>query len=158
MAAACSSVNARRPSHQRAATTDDGRTRQIGQVERCRAVEGTGRIECDDQRNALTGPRSFFFDRRTHRLGAGAHRREDRKNEQKEAKVTKEEAYQAFLRNYRRSPKANIAQAAIAENYEHLGKWVEAMDAYTNYINNYPEGSLATKAREQIAWIKTYRL
>ena len=30
------------------------------------------------------------------------------------------DAYKAFLRNYRRSPKAGDAQAAIAENYEHL--------------------------------------
>ncbi len=67
-------------------------------------------------------------------------------------------AYEAFLRNYRRSPKAGPAQFAIAENYEHLGQWVKAMDAYTNYINNFPKGSLVTKAREQINWIKTYRL
>ena len=39
-----------------------------------------------------------------------------------------------------------------------LGNWVEAMDAYTNYINNYPQGTMVNKAKEQIAWIKTYRL
>lgn len=68
------------------------------------------------------------------------------------------EAYKAFLRNYRRSPRAGQAQFAIAEGYEHLNKWVEAMDAYTNYLNNFADGPLAAKAREQINWIKTYRL
>ena len=68
------------------------------------------------------------------------------------------EAYKAFLRNYRRSDKASTAQAAIAENYEHLGKWVEAMDAYTNYLNNFPQGSQIRQAKQQINWIKTYRL
>lgn len=67
-------------------------------------------------------------------------------------------AYQAFFRNYRRSERAGQAQAAIAENYEQLGEWVQAMDAYTNYVNNFPEGPLLEKAREQINWIKTYRL
>ncbi|MBK8096181.1 MAG: tetratricopeptide repeat protein [Planctomycetes bacterium] len=68
------------------------------------------------------------------------------------------EAYEAFLRNYRRSPKAGDAQIAIAENHEQLGNWVNAMDAYTNYINNFPSGPRIDKAREQIQWIKTYRL
>jgi len=68
------------------------------------------------------------------------------------------DAYSAFLRNYRRSPKAGQAQFAIAENYERLGQWVEAMDAYTNYLNNFPDGPLAEKAKQQINWIKTYRL
>lgn len=68
------------------------------------------------------------------------------------------EAYKAFLRNYRRSSKASGAQFAIAENYEHLGQWVNAMDAYTNYINNFPSGPMVQKAREQINWIKAYRL
>jgi len=68
------------------------------------------------------------------------------------------EAYKAFLRNYRRSPKAGNAQFAIAENYEYLGQWVNAMDAYTNYINNFPRGPMVQKAREQINWIKAYRL
>ncbi|MGE5607693.1 MAG: tetratricopeptide repeat protein [Bacillota bacterium] len=68
------------------------------------------------------------------------------------------EAYKAFLRNYRRSPKAGQAQFSIAEGYEHLNKWVEAMDAYTNYLTNCPDGPLAGKAKEQINWIKTYRL
>jgi TolA-binding protein len=68
------------------------------------------------------------------------------------------EHYKAFLRNYRRSPKAGDAQFAIAENYEHLGQWVNAMDAYTNYINNFPSGPMVNKAREQINWIKAYRL
>lgn len=68
------------------------------------------------------------------------------------------EAYKAFLRNYRRSPRAGQAQFSIAEGYEHLNKWVEAMDAYTNYLNNFADGPLAAKAREQINWIKTYRL
>ncbi|GAJ03647.1 unnamed protein product, partial [marine sediment metagenome] len=68
------------------------------------------------------------------------------------------EAYKAFLRNYRRSSKASDAQFAIAENYEHLGQWVNAMDAYTNYINNFPKGPMVQKAREQINWIKAYRL
>jgi len=68
------------------------------------------------------------------------------------------EAYKAFLRNYRRSDKASAAQAAIAENYEHLGKWVEAMDAYTNYLNNFPKGPQIRQAKQQINWIKTYRL
>ncbi|MBT3199796.1 MAG: tetratricopeptide repeat protein [Phycisphaerales bacterium] len=67
-------------------------------------------------------------------------------------------AYKAFLRNYRRSSRADAAQFAIAENYEHAGKWVEAMDAYTNYITNFPKGPMVTKAKEQISWIKTYRL
>jgi tetratricopeptide (TPR) repeat protein len=68
------------------------------------------------------------------------------------------EAYQAFLRNYRRSPNAGAAQYAIAENYEHLGQWVKAMDSYTNYLTNFPDGPLANKAKQQINWIKTYRL
>lgn len=67
-------------------------------------------------------------------------------------------AYQAFFRNYRRSERAGQAQAAIAENYEHLGEWVQAMDAYTNYVNNFPKGPLLKKAKDQINWIKTYRL
>jgi len=67
-------------------------------------------------------------------------------------------AYQAFLRNYRRSSRAAGAQFAIAENYEQLGEWVKAMDAYTNYINNFPKAPMVAKAREQITWIKTYRL
>ena len=67
-------------------------------------------------------------------------------------------AYKAFLRNYRRSSRADAAQFAIAENYEHAGKWVEAMDAYTNYITNFPKGPMVAKAKEQISWIKTYRL
>ena len=68
------------------------------------------------------------------------------------------EAFQAFLRNYRRSPKAGEAQFAVAENHERLDQWVNAMDAYTNYITNFPEGPLVAKAKEQINWIKTYRL
>lgn len=68
------------------------------------------------------------------------------------------EAYKAFLRNYRSSPNAGQAQFAIAENYEHLGQWVSAMDTYTNYITNFPQGPLVNKAKEQINWIKTYRL
>jgi tetratricopeptide (TPR) repeat protein len=68
------------------------------------------------------------------------------------------DAYQAFLRNYRRSPKAGDAQFAVAENYERLGKWINAMDCYSNYINNFPQGPLVQKAKEQINWIKTYRL
>jgi tetratricopeptide (TPR) repeat protein len=68
------------------------------------------------------------------------------------------DAYQAFLRNYRRSPNAGAAQYAIAENYEHLGQWVKAMDSYTNYLTNFPDGPLANKAKQQINWIKTYRL
>ncbi len=68
------------------------------------------------------------------------------------------EAYKNFLRSYRGGAKAPAAQFAIAENYEHLGEWINAMDAYTNYVNNYPEGPLVTKAKEQITWIKTYRL
>lgn len=68
------------------------------------------------------------------------------------------DAYQAFLRNYRSSGRGGQAQSAIAENYEHLGEWVAAMDAYTNYLNNFPQGPLAAKAKEQISWIKTYRL
>ena len=67
-------------------------------------------------------------------------------------------AYSAFLRNYRRSPNAAGAQFAIAECHEHLGQWVDAMDAYSNYINNFPKGPMVQKAREQINWIKTYRL
>jgi TolA-binding protein len=68
------------------------------------------------------------------------------------------ESYQAFLRNYRNSARAGSAQAAIAENYEHLGKWVEAMDAYTNYLNKFPKGPRIRQAKQQISWIKTYRL
>jgi autotransporter-associated beta strand protein len=68
------------------------------------------------------------------------------------------EAYNAFLRNYRRSPNAGSAQFAVAECYEHLGQWVAAMDSYNNYLNNFADGPLAAKAKEQINWIKTYRL
>ncbi len=55
-------------------------------------------------------------------------------------------------------PQRRPAQFAIAENYEHLGQWVKAMDSYTNYLTNFPDGPLANKAKEQINWIKTYRL
>ena len=68
------------------------------------------------------------------------------------------EAYNSFLRNYRRSPNAGPAQFAVAECYEHLGQWVSAMDSYNNYLNNFADGPLAGKAKEQIGWIKTYRL
>ena len=68
------------------------------------------------------------------------------------------EAYNSFLRNYRRSPNAGAAQFAVAECYEHLGQWVAAMDSYNNYLNNFADGPLAAKAKEQINWIKTYRL
>ena len=68
------------------------------------------------------------------------------------------DADKSFLRNYRRSPKAELAQFAIAEHFEHLSDWVSAMDAYTNYIKNYPKGQQLSKAKEQINWIKTYRL
>ncbi len=68
------------------------------------------------------------------------------------------EAYKAFVRNYRRSPMAGRAQYAAAEAYEHLGEWIAAMDSYTNYVVNFPEGPLVAKAKEQINWIKTYRL
>ena len=68
------------------------------------------------------------------------------------------EAYSAFLRNYRRSPNAAGAQFAIAECHEHLGQWVDAMDSYSNYINNFAQGPMVQKARDQINWIKTYRL
>jgi len=78
---------------------------------------------------------------------------------ERESKYTEAvDAYQAFLRNYRRSPKAGDAQFAVAENYERLGQWVNAMDSYTNYLNSFPEGPLVQKAKEQINWIKTYRL
>ncbi len=68
------------------------------------------------------------------------------------------DAYTAFLRNYRRSPKAESAQFSIAENYEQLGQWISAMDAYTSYMKNFPKGKFTEKAKEQINWIKTYRL
>lgn len=68
------------------------------------------------------------------------------------------DAYKAFLRNYRGSTRAADAQFAVAENYEHLGEWVKAMDSYGNYVNSFPQGTMVEKAREQIAWIKTYRL
>jgi len=67
-------------------------------------------------------------------------------------------AFEAFLRNYRRSAKAGQAQFSVAENYEALGEWVKAMDAYTNHINNYAGKPLVQKAKDQISWIKTYRL
>jgi TolA-binding protein len=79
-------------------------------------------------------------------------------HERKGAYAEAIDAYKAFLRNYRRSPRAGNAQFAIAESYEHLGQWVSAMDSYTNYMNNFPKGPLAAKAKEQINWIKTYRL
>jgi tetratricopeptide (TPR) repeat protein len=68
------------------------------------------------------------------------------------------DAYNNFLRNYRRSPNAGAAQFAVAENYERLGQWVAAMDAYSKYITNFADGPLVNKAKEQINWIKTYRL
>ena len=68
------------------------------------------------------------------------------------------EAYNAFLRNYPRSPQAGPAQFDIAESHEHLGQWISAMDSYTKYITNFAEGPLVAKAKEQINWIKTYRL
>jgi tetratricopeptide (TPR) repeat protein len=78
---------------------------------------------------------------------------------EREAKYSEAiDAYTAFLRNYRRSPNAGAAQFAIAENYERIGQWVAAMDSYSNYITNFPDGPLVSKAKEQINWIKTYRL
>ena len=68
------------------------------------------------------------------------------------------DAFTAYLRSYRGAARAGAAQFAIAENFEHLGKWVSAMDSYNNYVNNYPDGPLVAKAKEQITWIKTYRL
>jgi TolA-binding protein len=68
------------------------------------------------------------------------------------------DAYNNFLRNYRRSPNAGAAQFAVAENYERLGQWVAAMDAYSKYLTNFADGPLVNKAKEQINWIKTYRL
>jgi len=68
------------------------------------------------------------------------------------------DAYKAFLRNYRGSARAADAQFAVAENYEHLGEWVKAMDSYGNYVNSFPQGARVDKAKEQITWIKTYRL
>ncbi len=68
------------------------------------------------------------------------------------------DAYQSFLRNYRRSPNAGPAQFAVAENYEHLGQWVNAMDSYAKYIASFPDAPMTNKAKEQINWIKTYRL
>jgi hypothetical protein len=47
---------------------------------------------------------------------------------------------------------------AIAEGLENLGRWIEAMDAYQRYLESFPEGGSAARAREQIGWIKTYRL
>jgi hypothetical protein len=35
---------------------------------------------------------------------------------------------------------------------------VKAMDSYTNYLTNFPDGPLVNKAKQQINWIKTYRL
>ncbi|NQT37057.1 MAG: hypothetical protein HQ581_06185, partial [Planctomycetes bacterium] len=67
-------------------------------------------------------------------------------------------AYNAFLLAYRRSANAGQAQFAIAENYENLGEWVKAMDSYTNYITAFSGGPLEKKARDQITWIKAYRL
>ena len=63
------------------------------------------------------------------------------------------ESYKSFLRNYRRSPKAADAQFFIAENYEHLGQWIAAMDQYTNYVQNFPDGALTQKAKEQISFM-----
>jgi len=68
------------------------------------------------------------------------------------------DAYNAFLLAYRRSANAGQAQFAIAENYENLGEWVKAMDSYTNYLTAFTGGPLEKKARDQITWIKAYRL
>ncbi|QOV91111.1 tetratricopeptide repeat protein [Humisphaera borealis] len=68
------------------------------------------------------------------------------------------DAYKSFLRNYRGSNRAADAQFAVAENYEHLNEWVKAMDSYGNYVNSFPQGPMIEKAKEQITWIKTYRL
>jgi outer membrane protein assembly factor BamD (BamD/ComL family) len=67
-------------------------------------------------------------------------------------------AYQKFLHSYRNSAKAGDAMIAVAENHEYLGRWVDAMDAYTNYLNKFPKGPHVERAKEQITWIKTYRL
>ena len=68
------------------------------------------------------------------------------------------DAYQSFLRNYRQSARAGDAMIAVAENYEQLSEWVNAMDWYTNYVNKYPQDPHVERAKEQITWIKTYRL
>jgi tetratricopeptide (TPR) repeat protein len=67
-------------------------------------------------------------------------------------------AYEQFLRSYRNSGRAGDAMIGIAEQFERLDKWVDAMDWYTSYVNKYPEGPQVARAKEQITWIKTYRL
>ncbi len=67
-------------------------------------------------------------------------------------------AYRQFIRNYQGSKRVADAQFALAENLEALGRWVEAMDAYTTYIGKWPKAPKAAKARDQINWIKAYRL
>ena len=68
------------------------------------------------------------------------------------------DAYQAFLRNYRRSPNAGAGAVRHRRKLRALGEWVKAMDSYTNYLTNFPDGPLSAKAKQQINWIKTYRL
>jgi tetratricopeptide (TPR) repeat protein len=68
------------------------------------------------------------------------------------------DAYGDFIRNYPQSDRVGDAQFALAETLEKLGRWVEAMDAYTTYANRYPDGPLTARSREQINWIKAYRL
>ena len=50
------------------------------------------------------------------------------------------------------------AYFAIAGCCEQMEEWVNAMDAYQAFIDKYPDASRAGKARDRIAWVKTYRL
>ena len=68
------------------------------------------------------------------------------------------DAYGDFIRNYPQSGRVGSAQFAMAETLEKLDRWVEAMDAYTTYVSRFPDGPLTARAREQINWIKAYRL
>jgi TolA-binding protein len=68
------------------------------------------------------------------------------------------ESLESFIRNYQQSTRVPDAQYRLAESLEATGRWVEAMDAYTTYVGKFPDGPRAEKAREQVTWIKAYRL
>jgi len=68
------------------------------------------------------------------------------------------EEYNTFINNYPQSKHAEEATFRLAEMYEQQKMWREAINTYTNFQTLFPNSTLVTKAKERIAWIKTYRI
>ncbi|MCG3179547.1 MAG: Outer membrane protein assembly factor BamD [Phycisphaerae bacterium] len=67
-------------------------------------------------------------------------------------------AYRDFIRNYPASGRVADAQFALAEALEQLNRWVDAMDAYQTFREKFPTHPKAEQAKDQVQWIKAYRL